>query len=85
MSFDYEILSQNDLLELFPFGRSKLNALLRAGVLPVTKVGRDYITTRAELDRWFAANRGREIFYYAKQQLATFEPCTVRCLEYFKP
>lgn len=65
MSFDYEILSQNDLLELFPFGRSKLNALLRAGVLPVTKVGRDYITitTRAELDRWFAANRGREIFY----------------------
>ena len=43
MSFDYEILSQNDLLELFPFGRSKLNALLRAGVLPVTKVGRDYI------------------------------------------
>lgn len=45
MSFDYEILSQNDLLELFPFGRSKLNALLRAGVLPVTKVGRDYITT----------------------------------------
>ena len=22
MSFDYEILSQNDLLELFPFGRS---------------------------------------------------------------
>ena len=64
MSFDYEILSQNDLLELFPFGRSKLNALLRAGVLPVTKVGRDYITTRAELDRWFAANRGREIFYY---------------------
>lgn len=21
----------------------------------------------------------------AKQQLATFEPCTVRCLEYFKP
>ena len=32
MSFDYEILSQNDLLELFPFGRSKLNALLRAGV-----------------------------------------------------
>ena len=46
MSFDYEILSQNDLLELFPFGRSKLNALLRAGVLPVTKVGRDYITCR---------------------------------------
>lgn len=63
MSFDYEILSQNDLLELFPFGRSKLNVLLRAGVLPVTKVGRDYITIRAELDRWFAANRGREIFY----------------------
>ncbi len=46
MSFDYEILSQNDLLELFPFGRSKLNALLRAGVLPSPKL--DVITSPLE-------------------------------------
>ena len=65
MSFDYEILSQYDLRELFPYGRGILIALLRAGVLPVTKVGRDYITIRAELDRWFASNCGREIFNYS--------------------
>ena len=64
-TLSYSVVKKINFLlsELFPFGRSKLNALLRAGVLPVTKVGRDYITTRAELDRWFAANRGREIFY----------------------
>lgn len=63
MSFDYEILSQNDLLELFPFGRSKLNALLRPVFCPSPKL--DVITSPFEqkLDRWFAANRGREIFY----------------------
>ena len=55
---DYKILTQDDLLELFPFGKTKLKCLLEAGVLPVVKVGRDY-----ELDRWFEANKGKEIFY----------------------
>ena len=38
---DYKILTQDDLLELFPFGKTKLKCLLEAGVLPVVKVGRD--------------------------------------------
>ena len=56
---DYKILTQDDLLELFPFGKTKLDA----GVLPVVKVGRDYLTNERELDRWFEANKGKEIFY----------------------
>ena len=36
---------------------------LEAGVLPVVKVGRDYLTNERELDRWFEANKGKEIFY----------------------
>ena len=53
----------NFFLELFPFGKTKLKCLLEAGVLPVVKVGRDYLTNERELDRWFEANKGKEIFY----------------------
>lgn len=60
---DYKILTQDDFLELFPFGKTKLKCLLDAGVLPVVKVGRDYLTNERELDRWFEANKGKEIFY----------------------
>lgn len=63
MEKDYKVLTQNDLLELLPFGKTKLNQLLQAGVLPVIKIGRDYVTNTAELDRWFFANKGKEIFY----------------------
>ena len=41
---DYKILTQDDLLELFPFGKTKLKCLLEAGVLPVVKVGRVNLT-----------------------------------------
>ena len=60
---DYKILTQDDLLEIFPFGKSKLNQLLRSDVLPVVKVGRDYLISEKELDRWFERNKGKEIFY----------------------
>ena len=60
---DYKVLTQDDLLEIFPFGKSKLGQLLRSGVLPVVKVGRDYLISEKELDRWLERNKGREIFY----------------------
>ena len=60
---DYKILTQEDLLDIFPFGKSKLNQLLRSGVLPVVKVGRDYLINEEELDRWFEKNKGKEDLY----------------------
>ena len=60
---DYKILTQEDLLDIFPFGKSKLNQLLRSGVLLVVKVGRDYLINEKELDRWFEKNKGKEVFY----------------------
>lgn len=60
---DYKIMTQEDLLDIFPFGKSKLNQLLRSGVLPVVKVGRDYLINEKELDRWFEKNKGKEVFY----------------------
>lgn len=58
-----KILTQKDLLEILPFGRTKLNELLMSNVLPVTKIGRDYITTEERLNEWILENIGKEIKY----------------------
>ena len=58
-----EYINQEDLLKLLPFKKTKLNQLLQANVLPVTKIGRDYITTKARLNEWLKQNEHSEIFY----------------------
>jgi len=63
VGFEYRVLTKDDLLKILPFGKTKLDQLLQAGILPVIKIGRDYITNHHELDEWFKANRGKELFY----------------------
>lgn len=58
-----QIYTFNDLLTIFPFGKTKLRQLLKAGVLPVVKIGRQYITTESLLNRWFEENMGKEILF----------------------
>jgi len=58
-----KLLTMNDLLEIFPFGKTKLFKLLQAKVLPVVKIGNDYITTSAVIERWVEDNVGRELHY----------------------
>lgn len=55
--------SKEDLLKIFPFKRTKLQQLLNAGVLPVVKVGKTYITSDAMLNRWVEENIGKTIRY----------------------
>lgn len=57
------ILSLEDIHKLLPFKRTKIQQLLNAGVLPVVKIGRDYITTQNELEKWISDNLGKEIYY----------------------
>jgi len=59
----YQVYDQEDLLTILPFGKTKINTLLQASVLPVIKVGRDYITNQKELDDWFRKYKGKEIKY----------------------
>lgn len=47
------VYSFEDLKNIFPFGKTKLGELCRAGVLPVVKVGRTYISTPELIDEWF--------------------------------
>ena len=63
ITLDYPIYDKDDLLKIFPFGKTKLNELLQANVLPVIKVGRDYITNQKMLDEWFKKFSGKEIKY----------------------
>lgn len=58
-----QVYSKADLLEIFPFGRTKLQQLLTAGVLPVVKVGKAYLTSDAQIRRWLEENTGKEIYY----------------------
>ena len=59
----YKIYSKEDLLNIFPFGKTKLHSLLQAGLLPVIKIGRDYLTNENLIDSWFQDNLGKELYY----------------------
>ena len=63
VKLDMKIFCKADLLEIFPFRRTKLQLLLNAGVLPVVKVGKSYLTSEAQIQRWLLENTGKEIFY----------------------
>lgn len=58
-----KILSDKDLLELLPFSKTKFNALLKAGELPLVKIGKDYITTESAIEDWIKNNIGKELYY----------------------
>lgn len=57
------LYSFTDLLEIFPFGKTKLRQLLKAGVLPVIKIGKQYITSDEAIQRWVLENTGKEILF----------------------
>lgn len=56
-----KLYSYSDLMTIFPFGKTKLNLLLQAGVLPVVKVGKQYLTSEQAIERWILENCGKEI------------------------
>lgn len=58
-----QILSQRDLYDILPFGKTKVQQLIASGELPLVKVGKDYITTFSLLEKWIQQNIGEEIYY----------------------
>lgn len=58
-----DIITQKEIQETLHCGKTKLQQLLNSGVLPVTKVGRTYLTTRSALNQFITENFGKEIFY----------------------
>ena len=58
-----KILSQSDLYQILPFGKTKVQQLIKSGQLPLIKVGKDYITTFNILEDWIRDHIGEEIYY----------------------
>lgn len=57
------IYTLNDLEKIFPFGRSKLLKLCQSRAFPVIKVGKEYISSPALIERWMLDNDGKEILF----------------------
>ena len=62
---DYQnkILSQKDLYDVLPFGKTKIQQLINSDQLPLMKIGKDYITTYNILEDWIREHIGEEIYY----------------------
>lgn len=58
------VLSQKDLYEILPFGKTKIKQMLTSGAIPMMRVGNDYVTTFDLLQKWISDNLGSEIHYY---------------------
>lgn len=58
-----KVLNQEDLYEIFPFGKTKVLQLIKSGQLPLVKIGKDYITTFSILEEWIKNHVGEEIYF----------------------
>lgn len=58
-----KVLSQKDLYDILPFGKTKIKQLIKSGELPLMKIGNDYITTFSILEEWIKEHINEEIYY----------------------
>ena len=58
-----KILSQKDLYNVLPFGKTKIKQLIASNQLPLLKIGKDYVTTYNILEDWIREHIGDEIYY----------------------
>lgn len=57
-----KVFNQKDLIEILPFGISKVREMLQNGTIPATKIGRDYIITEEKLVKWIDDNAGKVVY-----------------------
>ena len=60
---EQKVLSQKDLYDILPFGKTKVKQLIKSGELPLMKIGNDYITTFSILEEWIKEHINEEIYY----------------------
>ena len=58
-----KIVSQKELYDVLPFGKTKIQQLIASNQLPLLKIGKDYVTTYNILEDWIREHIGDEIYY----------------------
>lgn len=57
---EQDILTQQELYEYLPLGRTTIQKLLQQKILPAIKIGRNYLITKRKLLEWLDENAGNE-------------------------
>ena len=56
-------LLHNVVGNMFGIGKTKTRELLQSRLLPVTKIGRDYFTSKTAIQDFLNKNVGKELFF----------------------
>lgn len=60
---DFRKYSVEEIASMLGLGITKTRELLQSRLLPVTKIGRDYFTSKTAIQEFLSKNIGKELFF----------------------
>lgn len=60
---DFRKYSVDEIGKMLGLGKTKTRELLQSRLLPVTKIGRDYFTSKSAIQDFLSQNVGKELFF----------------------
>lgn len=60
---DFRKYSVDEIAQMLGVGKTKTRELLQSRLLPVTKIGRDYFTSRTAIQDFLSRNIGKELYF----------------------
>lgn len=60
---DFRKYSVEEIAQMLGVGKTKTRELLQSRLLPVTKIGRDYFTSKTAIQAFLVKNVGKELYF----------------------
>nr|WP_300885877.1 helix-turn-helix domain-containing protein [uncultured Schaedlerella sp.] len=60
---DFRKYSVEEISLMLGIGKTKTREMLQSRLLPVTKIGRDYFTSKTAIQEFLSDNVGKELFF----------------------
>ena len=60
---DFRKYSVEEISQMLGIGKTKTRELLQSRLLPATKIGRDYFTSKTAIQEFLAKNVGKELYF----------------------
>lgn len=60
---DFRKYSVEEISQMLGIGKTKTRDLLQSRLLPVTKIGRDYFTSKTAIQEFLVKNLGKELYF----------------------